>query len=513
MEHADTHPSIWETTASTTGYPPLEGGRDADVVVLGGGISGLSAALALKEAGRSVLLLEAGTVGSGVTAHTTAKVTSLHGATYSLLERERGKETAAGYAAANEAGLAQTRRWVEAYAVACGLETQSAYTYTEDPGKIPEIDAEYSAARRAGLDVVRTDETPLPYPVAAAVRLDDQAMFHPTLYCAGLAAALQGDGSSVLERTRALHVRSRLGSVTVETDRGDVRAEQVVLATHLPFHDPALLFARAHPERSYALAARVEHVPEGMHLSIDTPTRSVRPYGSGDPGLVIVGGEGHKVGQEPHTKDRYERLEAWTRERMETHEVVTSWSAQDYVPADSVPFVGRLQPGSDRLYVVAGFRKWGMAHAAFAGKLLADVMEGREHPQAGLYDPLRLNLRATLPEAVKENVDVAKHFVLDRVRSQSDRVLPEELAPGEGGLVEADGETVAAYRDETGELSCVRAVCTHMGCLVAFNGAERSWDCPCHGSRFDTLGRVLQGPATKDLERVEAPQRPPSAEA
>jgi Rieske Fe-S protein len=272
----------------------------------------------------------------------------------------------------------------------------------------------------------------------------------------------------------------------------------VVVATHLPFLDAGGFFARAHPYRSYAMAVRTAGPrPRGMYISAESPTRSVR---STPDAWVLLGGEGHKVGQDDDTRRRYEALERWAREHYEVAEVGYRWSAQDYESVDGLPYVGRLTPASDRILVATAFRKWGMSNGTAAGMILRDLMAGRENPWAETFAATRLAPGASVKTLVTENLDAGKRFIGDRLRSWRPRPAAE-IPPGRGEIADLDGETVAAYRDDAGVLRAVAPDCTHLGCRVSFNTAERSWDCPCHGSRFDVDGRVIQGPAVRDLER------------
>ncbi|MFP5376817.1 MAG: FAD-dependent oxidoreductase, partial [Acidimicrobiia bacterium] len=318
-----------------------------------------------------------------------------------------------------------------------------------------------------------------------------------------LAAAIPGGGSFVFEATRALDVDAGT-PCTVRTDRGEVRAGHVVVATLLPFLDRGGFFAKCHPTRSYAMAVRVAgEATQGMYLSADAPTRSVRPHHHGEETLLVVSGEGHKTGQDPDTTRRYAALEAWARDRYPVTAVEHRWSAQDYVPVDSVPYVGRLARGAEHLSVATGFKKWGMTNGTAAAMMISDAIVGRDNPWASFFDANRLEVTASAREFVKENLDVARRFVGDRVSSLGAPSV-DDLAPGEGAVVRVDGRAVAAYRDEAGAVHGVSPVCTHMACHVAFNTAEKSWDCPCHGSRFDTRGCVLSGPAVEDLEPRDA---------
>ena len=271
-----------------------------------------------------------------------------------------------------------------------------------------------------------------------------------------------------------------------------------MLATHLPFFDPAGLFARTSPSRSYAAAVTLaEPAPPGMYLSADPATRSVRPLVGGSRQAVLAGEE-HKTGHGRDTRRYHQALEAWARERFPLRSVDYRWSAQDYLPADNVPYIGRLIPGYGRLHVATGFKKWGMTHSAVAAMLLCDEITGRSNPWSGLFRATRLHPLASAKELAVHNLDVGLRFAGDRLLTL--RPAPaQQLAPGEAGFRELDGEKVAAYRDEHGQLHAVSGRCTHLGCLVAWNAAERTWDCPCHGSRYSYDGQVIQGPAVKNL--------------
>jgi glycine/D-amino acid oxidase-like deaminating enzyme/nitrite reductase/ring-hydroxylating ferredoxin subunit len=492
--------SYWVATTPVTSFPTYPGGDlKVEVAVVGGGITGLTTALLLQQAGASVAVVEAGRIARGVTGFTTAKVTSLHGLTYAKLASTFGQDGARIYAEANQAGLELIAGLVDDLGIDCDFERLPAFTYTEDPMRVSAVEEEVEAARQAGLPASFSSQIGLPFPVQGAVRVEDQAQFHPRRFCLGLAEAIAAGGGRVFEQTRALDIR--LGfPCTVKTDSGPLRANHVVVATQLPFFDPAGLFAKTSPSRSYAAAVTLaEPAPPGMYLSADSATRSIRPLLAGSDQAVLAGEE-HKTGHGPDTRGHYQALEAWARERFPVRSVDYRWSAQDYLPADGVPYIGRMIPGFGRLHVATGFKKWGMTHGAVAARLLRDQITGRPNPWSGLFRATRLHPLASAKELAVHNLDVGLRFAGDRLLTL--RPPPAlELAPGEAGLRELGGEKVAAYRDPDGRLHAVSGRCTHLGCLVAWNAAERTWDCPCHGSRYTYQGRVIQGPAVENLER------------
>lgn len=498
----ETNPSLWVATTPATGFPALAGHVEADVAVVGAGIAGLVTAALCQRDGRRVAVVEAARVASGTTGYTTAKLTALHGLIYDELAQAYGDEGARAYADANLAGMAAVAGLVEELGISCDLESRSAFTYTTDPAMVDTVQAEAAAAQRVGLRAEFTTECDLPFAVEGAVRLDRQAQFHPRRFCLGLAAAIAARGGAVYELSRAMDVEEGDPCV-VQTEAGTVTAGHVVVATHLPFLDRGGFFARCHPMRSYALSARIDGpVPSGMYLATDTPTRSLRSARMGGEEILVVGGEGHKVGQDEDTRRRYDALEAWARAHFPVRAVDYRWSAQDHMPVDRVPYVGSAWPGADRVLVATGFQKWGMSNGAAAGIMLADRIGGRESPWIGLFDAQRGNLRQSAADLLKENANVVKRFVGDRLRTEVGR-SPDDLAPGEAAVLRTGVHRVAAYRDEAGALHTVSPVCTHMGCTVTWNTAERSWDCPCHGSRFKPDGEVLEGPAVRPLKARE----------
>jgi glycine/D-amino acid oxidase-like deaminating enzyme/nitrite reductase/ring-hydroxylating ferredoxin subunit len=500
--------SFWMATAGATSYPALEGDVDVDVAVVGGGIAGLSAAWELVRAGRTVAVLEADRIAAGVTGYTTAKVSALHTLAYDRLSRSRGQDAAHQYAASQQAAVERVAEIATEIGVRCDLERVSAYTYATDSGQVETLRAEALAASDAGLPAVFVRDTELPFDISGAVRVDHQAQFHPRAYLLALAEDLRARGGMILERTRVTGL-SEGSPCKVTTESGHtVTARDVVVATHYPIFDRALLFTRLSPRRELVVAAPIpaELAPKGMYITEDEGKRSVRsaPLDEGRR-LLIVTGESFTPGT-GDAQEGFRRLDAWMHERFDVGGTAYRWAAQDNDSTDHVPLVGLMHAGARHTYVAAGFGGWGMSSGVMSGRLLADLITGQESPWAGLYDPRRL--ASTLREApgfVRHQVDVAKHFVGDRLRTTHASSI-EEVPPADGAIVRVQGRRCAVYRDPEGTVRAVSARCTHLGCLVAFNSAETTWECPCHGSRFDVDGTVLQGPAVRPLEAVELPE-------
>ncbi|WP_406858821.1 FAD-dependent oxidoreductase [Streptomyces sp. HUAS MG47] len=501
-----TYESYWMETGTGPEHPALADGLEVDVAVVGAGVAGICTAWELVRAGRRVALLEADRVAAGVTGYTTAKLSAQHGLLYAQLRKSFGVEGARQYARSQQEAVEYVDRVAAELGINCELERLPAYTYVESADAVDQLRAEADAAREAGLAASFVSETGLPYPVAGAVRVDHQAQFHPRKYLLALVADLVGRGGVVHERTRVVSLDE--GEPCRLTTEGGVEivARDVVVATHYPVFDRALLFSRLEPHRELVVAAVLptDHDPQGMYLTQEQNTRSVRtaPYGEGER-LLIVTGEKFKPGV-GDVSQRHERLAAWTMERFPDARITHRWAAQDNTTTDKVPFVGAFHPGSEHVYVATGFGGWGMSNGAMSGRLISALITGGKVPWASLYDPRRLHAREA-PSLLKAQGSVLKHFVGDRLRtSHADSV--EEIKPGTGALVRIEGRRCAVYRDESGAAHAVSARCTHLGCLVHFNDAERAWECPCHGSRFAIDGSVLQGPAVRPLEPRPRPQ-------
>lgn len=489
--------SLWLAGRPDVSYPPPTDDRHFDVLVLGGGITGLTTALLLTRGGARVGVVEAERVGSGATGNNTAKVTALQSTMLSTIERVRGAEVAAAYARHSLAGVELVASLAEELGIDCALRRRSAFTVAVEADQLPTVEREVEVARRAGLPVELTDTVDLPYPIAGAARLDDQLEFDPVRYAYGLAAAVHTDGSRVFEGTRALEITEDR-PVRVATTHGELTGDRVVVATHYPVWDRGLYFARMQARRSYCVAVRVRgEPPRGMSITTGSPTWSYRS--SGD--LLVVCGQDHKAGARGVEPDRYAVLEEHARRHWDVEAATHRWSAQDALPYDHTPMIGSYTPVSTRLFVAAGYSKWGLSGGTMAGKLLAGrLLDGSTDD---VFNPHRISPRG-LPTLARTNAEVAADLVGDRL-APGQAGSAADIAPGTAAVVRSGTDRTGVYRDADGGMHAVSLRCTHLGCLVRFNAAERSWDCPCHGSRFDVDGAVLEGPAVRPLPAREPP--------
>ncbi len=492
------HRSLWLDRASEPERPPLSGAARADVAVVGAGITGLTTALLLAREGRSVAVVDQGRIGTGTTGHSTAKITSQHGMTYARLRLTHGRAGARLYAEANERALELIAALVEGDAIDCDFRRRDAYLYASRWWERLLIDREAAAAKDAGLPAAVVDDPPLPFKTSGALRFSDQAEFDPQSYLLGLARLIEAEGGTLYERSRATGVEDGDPAI-VRTAEGSIEAGHVVVATLIPFLDRGAFFARAHANRSYVITARIGgSPPEGMLINVASPLRSIRSVPHEGEELLMIGGEGHHVGSSQAQPERYEQLAAFARSHWDVRSITHRWSAQDYVPDDDVPYVGPINPLSRRILVATGMKKWGITGGTVAAELLADRIAGRDNPAASLFSSTRLKPLAEAPRFVNENSRVAVRFLGDSLADRGGRPI-EDLEPGEGAIVSGPEGKVAGYRDPAGGLHAVSTRCTHLGCQVRWNAAETTWDCPCHGSRFDVDGDVLNGPAVDPL--------------
>jgi len=489
--------SLWLDESAQTHYSTPTDDRAFDVLVLGGGITGLTTALLLKRAGVRVAVVECAQVGSGATGNNTAKVTALQSTMLSQIKKVRGFDVAAAYAIGSAAAVEKVAELVERESIDCDFRRRDAFTVAADGSELSSVEREFAATQQAGLPVEMTTDVDLPYEVAGAVRLPGQVALDPVRYARGLAAAIEGEGCWVFEDTRALSVHEGR-PVQVETNHGSLTGDRVVVATHYPVWDRGLYFARMEAVRAYCVAARVRgSVPLGMSITAGSLSWSYQSTGD----LVIVSGQDHPAGARGVDESLYLALEHHVRRHWDVEEVTHRWSAQDAMPYDHTPMIGTYTPVSARMYVAAGYSKWGLTGGTMAAMQLTERLTGKE--ESSVFSPHRFSPRG-LPQLARLQARVAVGMVGDRLMP-GQASAAAEVPVGEARVIRSGTDRTGVYRDAGGRLHAVSMRCTHLGCLVRFNAAEASWDCSCHGSRFDVDGMVLEGPAVDPLPTRQPP--------
>lgn len=495
--------SYWIATTKDTDYPILDNDITVDVVIVGGGLAGITSAYFLKNEGLKVALIDADKIAKSTTGNTTAKITSQHNLIYEKIKKSMGDENVRQYADANETAIKTISDIITKENIACDFEWKDAYLYTHNEKHVEKVQKETVAAKFAGIKADYMDQVPLPFTVMAAMRFAGQAQFHPRKFVLAIADNLINSGVKIFENTRAVDIKEGT-KCEVVTDKGNkIIADHVVIASHYPFYDgKGFYFARMYPVRSYLLGLKIEgDFPNGMFIEAeDKPGRSLRctPFAQGQ--LVLVGGEHHKTGHGDSTSAHYENLRKFAKNTFTVKEELYHWSAQDYTTLDDIPYAGRLTSDTPNIYVATGFRKWGMTNSVASALIIKDlIIKGQSHWQ-DVYNPQRGNVMASAATFVTQNADVAYQLISGKLENPDEDL---DIQEGEGKVVVYKGKRTGVYKDDKGNIHLLDITCTHMGCELQWNDAEKTWDCPCHGSRFKYNGDIVEGPALHTLNHPD----------
>lgn len=496
--------AIWSATAGAKAYPPLSSDLEVDVAIIGGGITGITTAYSLAKAGKKVAVLEAKRVGMGTTGSSTGNLYAPSGQLHRI-ESKHNEETMKAVAFSRSGAVDFIEERVQEFSIDCGFKRVPWYYFTsqEDNPHNKQIEKELTAAIVAGLPATGVAPAGFPYKVSRIANVGHQAQFNPLKYVQQFAAAIEGENCQIFEQTKVLDV-SDGDPCVVHTSHGKVTAKKVVKATHSPI-GRYVVHTEMEVHREYALAVRLkgELPPDGIYWHMEEKQMySVRPYSNEQGNFLLVLDASHKIGHVEQTEKSFKRVEEYLRAHFEVDRVEYTWAAQNYRPDDGLPFIGTSFTEKN-VYIATGFAADGLTWGTLASIIIADAIFGRESPWARFYDPKRFTPAASAKRFVKENLGVATHLVKDYLFRGDEKEFTE-IKAGEGAVVELGDRKVAAFRDEQGQLHVVSAVCTHMGCLVHWNNGEKSWDCPCHGSRFSVDGEVLEGPAIENLVKKGA---------
>jgi len=486
-------------TADTPSQSRSKESIRTDICIIGAGIAGLTTAYLLAREGRSVVVLDDGVSGGGMTGRTTAHLTNAYDDRYLEIEKLHGEEGARLTAESHTAAIEKISEIIAAEKIDCDFEWLDGFLFCAPEHSVDLLDDELEASHRAGLNgVEKVVRAPVEsFNTGPALRFPRQAQFHPLKYLDGLVKAIMRDDGRLFGQTHATKIEGG-PEATIETSHGPVvKSEVVVVATNTPVNDRVAIHTKQAPYVTYVIGVRVPKASVTRALYWDTgdPYHYLRLQREDDYDVLIVGGEDHKTGQANDGNERFARLEQWTRERFpQSLDVEYRWSGQVMEPVDGLAFIGRNPLDEDNVYIATGDSGQGMTHGTIAGMLLSDLIQGRKNPWEDLYSPSRLRLKS-LPEYASENINVAGQYA-DYVTA-GDIKSESELRAGEGAIMRDGVSKIAVRRDEN--VNKLSAVCPHLGCIVAWNSTERTWDCPCHGSRFSAEGRVYQGPANSDL--------------
>ena len=489
--------SYWVDTTKTTNYPKLNSNISTDVCIIGGGITGVATAYMLKNPGLNVTLLEASKIGMGVTANTTAKITSQHDLFYDYLIKSFGFDTAKKYLDSNEEAIRTIEKIVKTENIDCGFEHQDAYVYTCSQDYIQKIKDETSAVKSLGLDAKLVTETPLPFNVKAAICFPNQAKFHVRKYILGLLQALKN--VKIFEDSKVINIKAESGRYKVFANDNIVDCKHLVIATHYPIKNfPGMYFLKMYQDKSYVIGVDIKQpLFDGMYISAETPVTSFRPTEN----LLLVGGSGHKTGKNNIDLDKsYINLENYIKGIYPNVEVKYRWSTEDCVTLDKIPYIGKFSKLFDNMYVATGYKKWGMTTSHVAAKIISDDILGKENKYASIYSATRLHPIKNCKEFGNMINQSVYSLAINKMRKP--KIDYTEIQNNCGGIVNYKGKKIGLYKDENGKMYAIKPYCTHLGCELSWNNLEKTWDCPCHGSRFDYTGKIITEPTTRHLERI-----------
>lgn len=489
--------SYWIKSSVGREYGPLLESEDCNCGIIGGGITGLTTAYLLSKKGKKVVLVEANKVGDGCTGRNTGKTTPQHNIIYSKIKKRYGIEKAKKYYEGSKEALNLVEKLIIENNIECGFEKNTSYIFAQTDKGLQEIKEEYQVCKEIGIDCEYMDEIPLPIEIKGAIAFNNVAGFNPKKYCDRLSDLVIQEGGKIFQNSPVVEVEPG-EKCTFKTREGkSVQCEQLILASHFPFYDGlGFYFARLKPERSYIVAGYLEDgFVEGMYINVEDPRRSIHYISGENEHLLLIAGENHRVGE--GEDEYYEILKNYGKDNFGISEYKYQWSAEDYTATDNIPYIGALNGQNDNIFVATGFGKWGMTNGSLSGIIISDLIVEGDSIYKDTFNPSRAGAFLST-ELLKHNLDVAYHLIKGKLYMGETEV---NIKAGEAKIVSIDGKRYGAFKEENNNICIVDITCTHVGCELSWNAIENSWDCPCHGSRFNYKGDILEGPATESLKR------------
>ncbi|MFD1040032.1 FAD-dependent oxidoreductase [Virgibacillus byunsanensis] len=493
----------WRDSVTFPEFPKLEESINADIGIVGGGITGITTAYLLAKQDVKVALLDAGVILNGTTGHTTAKITAQHGLIYDELIEHFGTNKANMYYQACMEAKQFIEQTIEDLTIDCDYGKEDAYIFTNSDEYTSKLEMEKKAYDKLEIPSELTDHMPIDIPMKSALVMKDQAQFHPLKYLKALVEECKKLGVQFYENTTAVDVEYNKHPTIVTREGNRVTCRYLITASHFPFNDgEGLYFTRMYPDRAYVIAIKSKKdFPGGMYINAESPTRSIRTTSINGEDLWLIGGENHKAGQGKSTMEHYKALQDYATRKFGISDYAYRWSTQDLTTLDKVPYIGRINDDQDAVLIATGFRKWGMTNGTIAAKILSDIIVGSDNPYEELYSPSRFQADPAIKNFTRINADVTKHLIKGKLEYTNHSV--KELSQDEATVTRIRGKRAGVYKDKEDKLHALDTTCTHLGCEVEWNSGDRTWDCPCHGSRFSYTGDIVEGPAKKPLDKVE----------
>lgn len=494
--------SLWiETTKNKSEFKTLEGNEETEVCVIGGGLFGLTAAYYLTKCGKKVIVLEKGEIGSKVSGNTTGKITSQHDLFYAYLIDDYGEDYAKKYLEANEKAIQNIKQIIKEEQIDCDFSMQKSYVYTTKEDEVLEIQKEVAVVNKLGKDAKFVNKIDLPIKIKGAIEFEGQAQFHPRKYMLGLANSIEKQ-NKIYQYTTVTDVEKNGEKYKVYTDKGSVEAKYIVMASHFPIINmPGFYFVKMYQSTSYLIAVETKsQLPQGMYINVKEPMYSFRTANYNGKEILLIGGVGNKTGEPIEDNSHYKKLEKKAREMYPDCKILYRWNTRDCISLDKIPYIGEFSNLMKNVYVGTGFKKWGMTSTNVAANIVTDKIMGNKNKYEEIFTATRMKPiknRWEVENILKQTVN---SIALNKFRIEPYSI--EQIKNDNAAIIEINGDNIGVYKDAKGEVYAVKPNCSHLGCLLSWNNLDKTWDCPCHGSRFDYMGRNIYEPAIKNLEKI-----------
>lgn len=501
--------SLWIADSEETDYPTLEKDETADVCVIGGGIVGAVTAYLLTNKGLNVIVLEKDKICMGVTANSTAKLTSQHGLFYKYLEKEYGLNFAKSYLESNEQGIQLAEEIIKKENINCDFEKKDAYVFATNISEIEKVKQEIDILNKIGFNAEYIENIKIPAEnVIGSIKFKNQAQFNARKYTIQLFDRISQNRGKIFENSKVEKIEKIGEKYAIRSGRNKVIAKNVVISTHYPIKNfPGIYFSKMYQDKTYAIAVDIgeeenENIIDGMYIHSCEPVISFRTAKYNGKNLLIVAGSGHKTGQtNVKIEDNFINLENYVKKYYPKAKVMFKWSTEDCVTLDKIPYIGKFSNFLPNIYVATGFKKWGMSTAHVAAKIISDLILKKESKYANIYTATRLEPIRNIKEFGNILKESTNSLFLNKIKPAY--AIYDDIKLGEGGVVDINGKKVGIYKRDDGKVFAVKPYCGHLGCLVSWNNLEKTWDCPCHGSRYDYMGNIITEPTVNNLCRID----------
>lgn len=495
--------SLWiETTKNELNLNQLEKNEETEICVIGGGMFGLTTAYYLTKYNKDVIVIDKTKIGEKTSGNTTGKITSQHELFYDYLINDYGIEYANKYLEANEEAIANIKKIIEQENIDCDFSEKNAYVFTQNQDEILDIEKEVNAVKKLGKNAEFVNKiNDFPLDVKGALKFENQAQFHPRMYMLGLCKTIL-EKNKIYENTTAIEIERSGDNYIIHTDKADIMAKNIVIATHYPILNmPGFYFTKMYQSTSYIIAIETnKKLPEGMFISAKEPVYSFRTANYNGKEILLIGGTEHKTGEAIATKEKYKELEELAKKYYPDCKVLFKWNTRDCISLDKIPYIGEFSNFMKNIYVGTGFKKWGMTFSNIAANIVVNKILGKKNKYEEIFNSKRINPIKNRTELKNMISNTANSLIFNKFRIEPFSV--EQIDNDNGAIIEINTEPIGVYKNQDGKIYAVKPICSHLGCLLNWNNTDKTWDCPCHGSRFDYMGKNIYEPAIKGLEII-----------